>query len=448
MSAEKLLDSITVKEPCSEKWDQMQGSDSIRYCSHCATDVRDLSGLTRKQVVRLVLESNGRLCVRYVRDPLTRRPMFADQLIQIGRRAPRVAAGVVSASLALSSHAYSQQASESPSQTVPASIQRSTTRSVKTGERKISGSVVDPHGSIIVGAEIRMASVDAGFSASGKTDENGVFNFENLPMGRYRIEVESGGFDKGINEIDLQENDVNTVVTLAISVSDTVTILGGDDIRDSSTIGVIAMTVTRYYTPLEAAVASGNIDQARLLMVGGVNVNLKQKTTGITPIFMAVEQGNIEMVELLLTFRAKINSKDSAKQTPIMSLDEDASPELARLLIRYGAKLNVSDSEGYTPLIRTAGKVKRDVLEILIRAGADINATSKSGQTALMQAAENDDLESVKLLLEAGAPVNAKNKAGETAWDLASDDKVEKLIETYGGISGDPEMEEETPPHR
>ncbi len=442
MSAEKLLDSIRVKEPCLEKWDQMEGTGSVRYCSHCSKDIKDLSALTRKQALRLVLESNGRLCVRYVEHPVTRRPVFADQLIQIKRRAPLVAAGVMTASIALSSHAYSQQVSESSSQTVPASIQRSITRSAITGERKISGTVVDPHGSIIVGAEVRIASVDAGFSASGKTDENGAFSFENLPIGKYRIEVESGGFDKGINEIELQENDVNTVITLAISISDTVTILGGDDIRGSSTVSVLAMTVTTFYTPLEAAVASGNIDQARLLMVGGVNVNLKQKTTGITPIFIAVEQGNIEMVELLLTFRAKINSKDSAKQTPIMSLDEDASPELARLLIRYGAKLNVSDSEGYTPLIRTAGKVKRDVLEILIRAGADINAASKSGQTALMQAAENDDFDSVKLLLEAGARVNAKNKAGETAWDLTTDEKVEKLLETYGGVSGDTNTEE------
>jgi Carboxypeptidase regulatory-like domain/Ankyrin repeats (3 copies) len=448
MSAEKLLDSVRVKEPCSEKWDQMEGTGNIRYCSHCSKDIKNLSALTRKQALRLVLESNGRLCVRYVEHPVTRRPVFADQLIQIKQRAPQVAAGVISASIALSSHTYSQQPAETPIQVAPANIAQSVARSAKTGERKISGFAADPHGSVIVGAEVSIASVAAGFSASGKTDENGAFSFENLPIGKYRIEVESGGFDKGTGEIQLRESDVHTVITLAISVSENVTIRGGDDIRGSSTVGVIAMTVTRFYSPLEASVATGNIDQARLLMVGGVNVNLKQKTTGITPIFMAVEQGNIEMVELLLTFRAKINTKDSAKQTPIMSLDEDASPELARLLIRYGAKLNVSDSDGYTPLIRTAGKVKRDVLEILIRSGAEVNAASKSGQTALMQAAENDDLESVKLLLEAGARVNAKNKAGETAWDLASDDKVEKLIETYGGISGDPEMEEETPPHR
>lgn len=128
-----------------------------------------------------------------------------------------------------------------------------------------------------------------------------------------------------------------------------------------------------------------------------------------------------------------------------MKLDDDATPELVELLVRFGAKVNAIDKHGNTPLILAAGAADDKVLNALLIAGAEVNAANKEGQTALMEAAENDDLASVRLLLEHGAQVNAKNKDGDTAWDLTTDDEVEKLIETYGGVSGEPDEETSEP---
>ena len=102
MSKKSFIDSVKVGKPCPEEWEKMNGNDRMRFCSHCAKNVKNLSALTRKGAARMVLASDGNICIRYVKDPLTERPIFAGQLHQITRRSPAFAAGIVSASLALS----------------------------------------------------------------------------------------------------------------------------------------------------------------------------------------------------------------------------------------------------------------------------------------------------------------------------------------------------------
>jgi hypothetical protein len=49
MSKKKVIDAIEVKSPCSESWDEMQGNDQVRFCSHCAKSVNNLSEMTRRE---------------------------------------------------------------------------------------------------------------------------------------------------------------------------------------------------------------------------------------------------------------------------------------------------------------------------------------------------------------------------------------------------------------
>ncbi len=110
----------------------MQGTDKIRLCSHCAKHVNNLSEMTRKQAARLVRASNGNICIRYIADPVTKRPMFAEQLFQITRRRPGIAAGVLSTSIALSTAAYGQE-NLHPTPTPPVAVsmeQRSNSNTV------------------------------------------------------------------------------------------------------------------------------------------------------------------------------------------------------------------------------------------------------------------------------------------------------------------------------
>src|SRR4051812_30007092 len=110
MSKKSFIDSVEVSSPCTKNWNEMAGNDRVRFCSHCSKNVNNLSEMTRKEALRFVRSSEGRICVRYIPDPITRRPMFAEQLLQIARRAPGLAAGVMTASMSISTATYAQEA--------------------------------------------------------------------------------------------------------------------------------------------------------------------------------------------------------------------------------------------------------------------------------------------------------------------------------------------------
>ena len=59
------LDNVRVASPCPANWDEMNGSDRVRYCGQCQLSVYNLSGMTRMEAEHLIANAEGRLCVRY-----------------------------------------------------------------------------------------------------------------------------------------------------------------------------------------------------------------------------------------------------------------------------------------------------------------------------------------------------------------------------------------------
>jgi len=111
--------------------------------------------MTRKEAMRLVDSSGVDLCVKYVTDPVTGRPIFADRLLQITRRTPGIAAGVMTASIALSSHAYSHTGE--PAVKDPTAIERSE-KVADDAHCKLSGTVTDPNGAVITNSEVTITN--------------------------------------------------------------------------------------------------------------------------------------------------------------------------------------------------------------------------------------------------------------------------------------------------
>jgi hypothetical protein len=60
-----VLDNIRVAAPCSADWNQMSGDQRVRACGDCNKSVYNLSGMTRDDAQALIIEKEGRLCVRY-----------------------------------------------------------------------------------------------------------------------------------------------------------------------------------------------------------------------------------------------------------------------------------------------------------------------------------------------------------------------------------------------
>jgi hypothetical protein len=61
------LDVIDVAKPCPADWNEMRGSDRVRFCKHCQLNVYNLSAMSRDQAQELVNSSEGRLCVSFYR---------------------------------------------------------------------------------------------------------------------------------------------------------------------------------------------------------------------------------------------------------------------------------------------------------------------------------------------------------------------------------------------
>ena len=61
------LDDVRVAAPCNAGWDNMVGTERVRFCGQCNLNVYNLSAMTKRDAEHLIAETEGRLCIRYYR---------------------------------------------------------------------------------------------------------------------------------------------------------------------------------------------------------------------------------------------------------------------------------------------------------------------------------------------------------------------------------------------
>jgi Carboxypeptidase regulatory-like domain/Ankyrin repeats (3 copies)/Ankyrin repeats (many copies) len=433
VSKKDFLQSIEVKNPCAQNWDEMHGNDHVRFCDHCAKNVSNLSEITRKDARRLVRDSNGRLCVRYIVDPRTKLPVFADQLLKITRRTPGLAAGIMTASLSLAPAAYSQ------GEPVASAVVRPIDRAALTsGSGDLGGTLTDQNGAVIVSALVSASNAETGQYFSSMTDAEGRYQFAGLPAGRYKLRFEAIGFEpREIPFIQVSDGESARFDSqLAVpGVTETVNVGGVKSTDTYVNGGSICVVTSGPRNGLVAAVESEDLDEVKALVQMGARINTRDKSeNGISPLHAAVENGSLEIAEYLIQHGAKINARDNLKRTPLMMIDSDATVELARVLLQAGAKPEAVDKQKVTVLMHYVEFADAEVLRLLIAYGAQVNAVDREGKTALMIAAENGSVETVEVLLQAGADVNKVSKHGESAFGMAGGQGVRDLLATYGGV--------------
>ncbi len=59
------LENLKIASPCSQDWDAMIGTERRRYCGECKLNVYNLSGMSRPEAENLIMNAEGRLCVRF-----------------------------------------------------------------------------------------------------------------------------------------------------------------------------------------------------------------------------------------------------------------------------------------------------------------------------------------------------------------------------------------------
>jgi hypothetical protein len=426
MTTKNLVEAITVTSPCTEDWGEMRGNAKVRFCSHCESSVNNLSEMTRKEAMRLVQKSDGRICVRYIKNPRTNAPVFADKFYQISRRAG-LAAGVLGATLAVSNVSYAQGSvnvsKKSDQETLITETSRAKEEKKVSPTASVSGYVTDSAGAVIPNATVSITG--NGINQTVSANENGSYLFSNVPSGEYDLSISASAFTP--KQINITTNDgTETVANASLDVGE-----------EFLTMGM--MVAVEFEQPLLQAVAEGNLEEVTTLIANGANVNAKDKNySGITALFLAVERGNLEIVEALLNYGAKVNIRDDQKRTPLMALEYGTTPEIVRLLLRYNAKVTAVDKEGNNALHIAAQNNEPEIIQLLINEGADLNAQNKEGQTPLMIAAYYDAFDTVQALLNAGAKVNIRDEEGETALTISRGEesenaaKIVELLIQYG----------------
>jgi len=239
-------------------------------------------------------------------------------------------------------------------------------------------------------------------------------------------------------------------------------------------------------TPLLYAARDGRLDEARLLVAAGADVELGDANQ-IRPLLMAVLNNHLEIARLLLEHKANPNADDFWGRSPLWAAvdyrnldmnnrDQDSPTDngvdrapildFIKTLIAAGANVNARTREvppsrrwlyslgdvswvdltGQTPFLRAALAADTATMRLLVAHGADPNLPTLAGTTPLMAAAgvnwavaqtftesKAAELQAVALCLELGADVNATNSMGLTALigaaNRGSNDIIKFLVE-------------------
>lgn len=65
MNNNSIVDNLSVASPCTASWAAMDGDERVRFCGQCQKNVYNVSAMTGQEIESLVLEKEGRLCIRF-----------------------------------------------------------------------------------------------------------------------------------------------------------------------------------------------------------------------------------------------------------------------------------------------------------------------------------------------------------------------------------------------
>ena len=429
MSKFEKLRKLRVAEPCSENWNEMFGNERVRFCSHCAKSVNDLSAMSPKGALRLVKRSRGNICVRYVEHPLTKEPVIDGRLYKIARRAPALAAGVVGATLSLSAMSYAQGGTRTTPQQTDTAIAVNIDKEMPSGSGTavIWGTVTDSSGTVIPGARVILLGPDESEIKSLLSGYDGTYRFEGIPAGKYTIRSTAEGFATAlITNVELEEGS-ERMQPLELQVGELVV------------MGAVAMTTTvvTIESELARAVDDEDLELVGDLLARGAFAD-EQGPDGSTALFIAVRSGNTEIVRRLILFGANADHRNENGENVLFRVDDDTPAELIKLLLENRADVNAANRTGRTPLLRAVEDLEADIVKLMLEAGADVRAKDENGWTALMHAAFDDDLEKVRMLVEAGSDIHLRDKEGENVLDQVADEKVEAYLISLGATRSMP----------
>ncbi|KAK7213742.1 hypothetical protein V2G26_020920 [Clonostachys chloroleuca] len=166
-------------------------------------------------------------------------------------------------------------------------------------------------------------------------------------------------------------------------------------------------------TPLRVASTRSHPEVARLLLERGAKADGPNQLSLLTA---AAGEGNLEMAKALLDGGLNVEgASNENRTTPLWVASKDRHPEVVRLLLERGAEVNTKHGQfGSSPLWAASELGYVDIMTLLLDAGADIESHQLPHRaTPLACAVENGHWDAVDLLLDRGANPFALHTDGE-----------------------------------
>ena len=86
----------------------------------------------------------------------------------------------------------------------------------------ISGTVTDPQGAVVSGAQVKATNTATGAPLTTTTDGSGLFHFNLIPIGDYKVEVSATGFKTAVqNNVLVTSRDTNLGFKLTVGEANT-----------------------------------------------------------------------------------------------------------------------------------------------------------------------------------------------------------------------------------
>ncbi|HEY0427384.1 MAG TPA: TonB-dependent receptor [Pyrinomonadaceae bacterium] len=92
---------------------------------------------------------------------------------------------------------------------------------------RISGTVTDQNGAVVQGASVKVTNLDTSLTRETTSDEDGVYAFQLLPAGRYKVEISAANFSTAATEVIVnitQTTTVDTALSVAGATVDPITV--------------------------------------------------------------------------------------------------------------------------------------------------------------------------------------------------------------------------------